>query len=87
MLEIPQWLLNVLNFGGLAAIGIGGWFMRTLFESYESLKKDLQRVELRMVQDYMPRAAIEQKLDMLFNKLDRIEDKLSNKADKGRGHE
>lgn len=82
VVEMPQWLVNMLNLAGLAAIGVGGWFMRVLYDSQANLAKEIQRVELRVVQDYMPRVAVEQKLDMLFSKLDRIEDKLDRKMDK-----
>lgn len=85
MVELPPWLTFVLNLGSLIAVGAGGWFMRVLYDSQDSLKKDIARVELKMVQDYMPRAAVEQKLDMMFNKLDRIEDKLDRKVDKQGG--
>lgn len=76
---IPQWVMNLV---GLMMTGICGWFLRVLWEAQRDMKEDIREIELKLAEDYMPRTAIEHKLDKLFEKLDRIEDKLDRKVDK-----
>lgn len=79
MIEMPQWLMNLL---GLSMTGVCGWFLRVLWEAQTKLVEDVRKIEINLAQNYMPRSAVEDKLDKMFLKLDRIEDKLDRKVDK-----
>lgn len=66
-----------------------GWLIRILWESNRDLKQadmaladKVQKIEILVAGDYITRHEVDTKYDALFAKLDRIEDKLSRKADR-----
>jgi hypothetical protein len=84
-----QVLFNVA--GGLAAF-LGGWWMKVLHESIRDLQdgekklaEKVSSIEVLVAGNYVKRDDFDRSVQAIFHKLDRIEDKLDGKADKG-GH-
>lgn len=84
-----QALFNIA--GGLAAF-LGGWWMKVLHESVRDLQDADKRltdkmssIEVLVAGNYVRRDDFDKSVQAIFHKLDRIEDKLDGKADKG-GH-
>lgn len=82
-----QLLFNIA--GGLAAF-LGGWWMKVLHESVRDLQDADKRladkvasIEVLVAGNYVKRDDFDKSLEAIFRKLDRIEDKLDGKADKG----
>ena len=85
-----QDLFNIVL--GVAGL-LGGWWMRVMWESIKELQNadkvlvdKLSSVEVLVAGTYVKRAEVEAAITTLsaaiFNKLDRIEDKIDKKADK-----
>mgnify|MGYP007071697481 CR=1 FL=1 len=79
MEEQFQYLFNiaVTAFGGLL-----GWFLRVVWEADKEIRTDLRQVERDMKDNYVRRDDYNTTIRALFEKLDRIEDKIDRKADK-----
>ena len=84
----PEW--KDIALGLLTVIStVGGWFLKQLHEKTEHLDCTLQNITTTLAREYVPkndlagvRADIKEMIDAVFRKLDRIEDKLDQKADK-----
>jgi hypothetical protein len=63
-------------------LSIIGWFARQLWESVQKLKDDLKKIEVDLPTHYVRKIDLESRLDRLEATLDKIFDKLENKADK-----
>jgi hypothetical protein len=80
---------TLINWGiGLIAF-LGGWILKSLKETSDEQRKDLlnltdkvQRVEVLVAGTYVKRDDMDKLGDAIFHKLDRIESKLDQKADK-----
>lgn len=73
---------------GIAAF-LGGWWMKTMWETLRDLQtadKELTakvgNIEVLIAGDYVRRDQLEKLTEAIFNKLNRIEDKLDGKEDK-----
>ena len=74
----------------LGAFGaLVGWLLNTLYNSMKDLTKadqvladKVQTIEVLVAGHYLPRQEFDGKMDALFKKLDKIEDKLDAKLDK-----
>ena len=84
-----QTLFNIA--GGLAGF-LGGWWMKVLHDSVRDLQDADKRlvdkvssIEVLVAGNYVKRDDFDKSVEAIFRKLDRIEDKLDGKADKG-GH-
>jgi hypothetical protein len=84
-----QTLFNIA--GGLAGF-LGGWWMKVLHESVRDLQESdkklaekVSQIEVLVAGNYVRRDDFDKSVEAIFRKLDRIEDKLDGKADKG-GH-
>ena len=84
-----QTLFNIA--GGLVGF-LGGWWMKVLHESVRDLQDADKRlvdkvssIEVLVAGNYVKRDDFDKSVEAIFRKLDRIEDKLDGKADKG-GH-
>jgi hypothetical protein len=73
-----------LAFTALLAVvtGLLGWFGRELWSAVQSLRKDLSALEIRIGQDYVRYDRLQDAMRPILDKLQRIEDALSHKADK-----
>lgn len=66
-----------------------GWVVKTMHEAMRDLQAadaalvtKVQSIEVLVAGEYVKRGELEHMAEMLFAKLDRIESKLDNKADK-----
>lgn len=75
-----QWLINS---GFTALATIFGWLARQLWDAVSVLKKDLSNLREEIANDRVHKSDFKDLSDAIFRKLDRIEDKLDGKADKG----
>lgn len=68
---------------------LGGWVLRSIHEAVKDLQQNdqaltdkIQSIELLVAGNYVQKSDMQHALDALFNKLDRIENKLDKKVDK-----
>ena len=79
----------IINLSGAAALGIGGWFARQLWDSVKELKNDVASIRLHMSEHYVKKSEVEgfradmdkrfDRIEMLF---DKMFERLDNKVDK-----
>jgi hypothetical protein len=74
-----QILFNLV--AGALLIGIG-WWCREIWDSIKSLKDDVKQIEVNLPTHYVRKSEIESRLDKIDQVLERIFDKLDEKADK-----
>ena len=79
--EELQWFFNA---GFTLMATVFGWLARQLWDAVGSLKKDLSNLREEIANDRVHKSDFKDLSDAIFRKLDRIEDKLDGKADKGR---
>lgn len=83
----PQTIINC----AFAVIGaLGGWVLNRIWESLKDLQKadsvlteKVGAIEVLVAGNYVSREELKQTVNAVFTKLDRIEDKLDHKVDKG----
>ena len=76
-----DWQL-IINFAGGALLAAIGWWCREIWDSVKALKADIQKIEVDLPTNYVRRVDIDARLDKIDNVLERIFDKLDEKADK-----
>jgi hypothetical protein len=59
-----------------------GWWCRQIWDSVQNLKKDVQDIEVALPTNYVRKVDLDVKFDKLESTLQRILDKLDQKADK-----
>jgi hypothetical protein len=59
-----------------------GWWCRQIWDSVQNLKKDVQSIEVNLPTNYVRKVDLDVKFDKLESTLQRILDKLDQKADK-----
>jgi hypothetical protein len=74
-----QYLFNLV--GGAFMLGVG-WWCRQIWDSVQNLKKDVQDIEVALPTNYVRKVDLDAKFDKLESTLQRILDKLDQKADK-----
>lgn len=81
-----QMIINILL--SLVAF-LGGWWMKTIWESLNELRsaearltEKVQANEVLVAGNYVTKSDLNVLTEALFKKLDRIESKVDNKADK-----
>jgi len=74
-----QYLFNLV--GGAFMLGVG-WWCRQIWDSVQNLKKDVQDIEVALPTNYVRKIDLDAKFDKLESTLQRILDKLDQKADK-----
>lgn len=79
MSDVPQWLISTVLGAGLT---VCGWFLRGLYESLHELTKTVHAIEVDVAKNYVPNERYDKTITALFDKLDRIEDKIDGKVDK-----
>jgi len=74
-----QDLINVAAGAVLAAIG---WFARQLYESVSELRRDVHQIEVDLPTNYVRREEYTETMKRIESIVERIFDKLDEKADK-----
>jgi hypothetical protein len=79
----------IINLGGAAALGVGGWFARQLWDSVKELKNDVVSLRLNMSEQYVKksevdgfRADMDKRFDRIESLFDKMFERLDNKVDK-----
>lgn len=73
---------DFINLAIALACSIGGWFCRIMWQSVKDLQKDLKQVEIVIAGQYVTRVEMTKNQDEIIKRLDKINDKLDEKADK-----
>ena len=73
---------SIINIALGAILMVAGWFSRILWEAVNELQKDLSTLRVEIARDYLPRNDFNRLGDDLKEMLNKIYDRLDNKADK-----
>jgi len=76
-----DWQL-LFNLIGTAVMATIGWFARQLWDSVQDLKEDIKNIQVDLPTNYVRKVDIEAQFNKLEASLQRILDKLDQKADK-----
>lgn len=86
MPNVDQQLFNIVF---VVAGALGGWWMKAIWETLKELQKadkdmakEVSDLTVLVAGQYVKADTFDRTITALFQKLDRIEDKLDNKADK-----
>jgi hypothetical protein len=74
-----QFVINTI--GGLLAIIIG-WLGRELWDAVQNLKGDMKDLEINLPTHYVRKDDMEARFDRIEALLDKLFDRIDNKADK-----
>lgn len=77
-IDLQTWI----NIIATIAIGVGGWFARSLWEAVAKLKNDLHQLEVDLPSNYIRKDEFADGMKEIKDMLIRITDKLDGKADK-----
>ena len=77
-MDIEQAFLILL---GVVCTGLG-WFANQLFHAVESLKQDLNDLEVRIVSDFVRYDRLQEMLKPIASGIEEIKESLKHKADK-----
>jgi hypothetical protein len=80
---------TLINYLVLFSGATGGWILKVLWDSIHELKtadialaEKVGSIEIMVAGSYITRSEFQQTITAMFTKLDRIEDKVSLKADR-----
>lgn len=73
---------TLINIGAGGMLTILGWFARELWDIVKNIKEDLKNLEVKIADEYVKKVDINARFDKIENILERIFDKLDQKADK-----
>ena len=73
---------TVINIGGSCLLAMLGWFARELWDIVKKIKEDLQNLEVKIADEYVKKVHINARFDKIESILERMFDKLDQKADK-----
>lgn len=73
---------TLINIGAGGVLTILGWFARELWDIVKNIKEDLKNLEVKIADEYVKKVDINARFDKIENILERIFDKLDQKADK-----
>jgi hypothetical protein len=73
----------IINIGGAAALSSLGWFARQIWDSVQDLKNDVKQIEIDLPTHYIKKDEIKDRFDRIEVLLDKLYEKLEQKADKG----
>ena len=65
-----------------AVLSVLGWFARQLWDAVQDLKSDMKQLEVDLPTHYVRKEDLESRLDRIEASLNRIFERLDNKADK-----
>jgi hypothetical protein len=72
----------MFNFvGGILLVAIG-WWCKEIWDSVKTLKTDIKALEIDLPKNYVSKKDIENRFDKIDATLERLFDRLENKADK-----
>jgi hypothetical protein len=72
----------IFNIVGGACLSVIGWFARVLWDSVQELRKDLKQIEIHLPTHYVKKDEITVRFDRIEQLLDRLYEKLEQKADR-----
>lgn len=72
----------VFNIVGGAVLSIIGWFARVLWDSVTELRKDLKQIEIHLPTHYVKKDELSIRFDRIEQLLDRLYEKMEQKADR-----
>ena len=75
----PQTLINIA--GGIT-LSVVGWLARELWGAVKELRDDIHRIEVDLPKTYVTRADIDVRMKRIEDMLQRIDDKLDEKANR-----
>jgi hypothetical protein len=73
---------DVINIIIGTVLSVLGWFARQLWDAVQSLKSDMQKIEISLPTHYVRKDELEARFDKLEAMLDKIFEKLDHKVDK-----
>lgn len=73
---------TLINIATGIVIAIAGWLARVLWDAVEKLKADIHELEVHLPTHYIRRDEFNEGLKEIKESLNKILDKLENKADK-----
>ena len=80
---------DLFNVAMGALLLLGGWFMRIMWDSLQGLQRQdreladkVGKIEVLVAGEYVKKDDFDRVIERLFDKLDHIELKIDNKADK-----
>jgi len=73
---------ELINSGMTIIVAGVGWWVKTIWGAVEVLKSRVSQNELTVASKCVTREELTQIVTKMFDKLDRIEDKIDKKADK-----
>ncbi len=65
-----------------AALAVGGWFSRQLWDASQELRRDLHQLEVDLPKEYVQKIDLDKRMQHIEEMFQRIYDKLDAKADK-----
>ena len=73
---------TIINIGAGAGLTAIGWFCREIWDSVKKLKEDVKQIEIDLPSNYVKKDEIKDRFDRIEQLLDKLFEKLENKADK-----
>jgi len=73
---------TTINLVGGAILAVIGWFARQLYQSVKDLQFDIRKIEVSLPTNYVSKFDYNEGLKEIKGMLDKIFDKLDDKADK-----
>lgn len=73
---------TTINLVGGAILAVVGWFARQLYQSVKDLQFDIRKIEVSLPTNYVSKFDYNEGLKEIKGMLDKIFDKLDDKADK-----
>jgi len=73
---------TIINLIVGVVLSVLGWFARQLWDAVQDLKNDMKEIEIDLPTHYVRKDELEQRFNKIEDMLNRIFEKLDNKADK-----
>lgn len=73
---------TIINIAAGAVLSILGWFARALWDAVSKLREDIHDLEVQLPSTYIMKQDFQEAISNINTKLDKIWDKLEEKADR-----
>lgn len=73
---------TIINIGAGSMLAMLGWFARQIWDSVQDLKNDVKQIEIDLPTHYVKKDEINTRFDRMELLLDKIFEKLEQKADR-----